>query len=214
MAEDEYIIPFTSPNIGEAILSVERWSRKIHSQQRLDLLDNLSVPERLSHLMRDVNRALSAPDEEKEFAFGRRANELLRNVSVKSQIASFLAVEGQIERLASIQMSQGEVDKTLSDPVFQRTLSAQELIALQRSNHTQTIEILEMLEKKKFDGLSQVINSLTEKADEELKAGFDELSKLKLGSKERVGQLLTKLLSVAATKSNVSESIVKSLTES
>jgi hypothetical protein len=213
MADDEFIIPYTAPTIGDAILSVERWSRKIHSQQRLDLLDNLPVHERLSHLMRDVNRALSAPDEEKEFAFGRRANELLRNVSVKSQIASFLAVEGQIERLASIQMSQGEIDKTLSDPVFLRTLTAQELIALQRSNHTQTLEVLEFVEKKKFDGLSQAINSLTEKANNDIQAGFEELGKLKLGSKEKVSQLLTKLLSVAATKSTVAESVVKTLTQ-
>jgi hypothetical protein len=213
MADDEYIIPYAAPTIGEAILSVERWSRKIHSQQRLDVLDNLPVHERLSHLMRDVNRALSAPDEEKEFAFGRRANELLRNVSVKSQIASFLAVEGQIERLASIQMSQGEIDKTLSDPVFLRTLTANELIVLQKSNHTQTIELLEMLEKKKFDGLSQAVNALSEKADEELKAGFEQLGKLKLSGKERVSQLLTKLLSAAASKSSVAESVVKTLTE-
>jgi hypothetical protein len=213
MADDEFIIPYTAPVMRDAILSVERWSRKIHSQQRLDVLDNLPVHERLSHLMRDVNRALSAPDEEKEFAFGRRANELLRNVSVKSQIASFLAVEGQIERLASILTSQGELDKTLSDPVFLRTLSANELIVLQKSNHTQTLEILEMLEKKKFDGLSQVINSLTEKADDDLKSGFEELGKLKLGSKEKVSQLLTKLLSVAASKATVVESVVKTLTE-
>jgi hypothetical protein len=55
------IVPYAGPAIGEAILLVERWGRMVHAHQRLVLLDNLSVPERVAHLMRDINRALSAP---------------------------------------------------------------------------------------------------------------------------------------------------------
>src|ERR1700745_2844125 len=148
--ENGALIPYNDPAIGEAILAVELWSRAVHSQQRLVTLDNLSVPDRVAQLMRDVNRSLSAPDEHRDRAYGRRANELLRNSAVKGHLASFLAVEGQIEGLGAITMSQGVIDRTLSDPAFLATLSASELIALQRSQHTQMLELLEFLEKKKY----------------------------------------------------------------
>src|SRR4029077_8318037 len=95
--ETEALIPYAESPIGEAILTVELWSRQVHSQQRLAILDKLSVADRVAQLMRDVNRSLSAPDENRDRAYGRRANELLRNSAVKGHLASFLAVEGQIE---------------------------------------------------------------------------------------------------------------------
>lgn len=212
MADDEMILPL-APSIGDAILAVERWSRKLHSQQRLMILDNLAVPDRVAHLMRDVNRALSSPDEKQDLAFGRRANELLRNATVKSQLASFLALEGLIERLASITSSQGELDRTLSDPAFLRSLDANQLIALQRSQHAQTMEILEVLEKKKFDSLSSVVSALSTQAEEEVHSGLGELAKLKLGGREKVGHLLSKLLTAVASKSTMVETVTKALTE-
>ncbi len=176
--ESEALVPYADSPIGEAILAVELWSRSVHSAQRLATLDALSVPERVSALMRDVNRSLSAPDEQRDRAYGRRANELLRNSAVKGHLASFLAVEGQIERLAAITLSQGEIDRTLSDPEFLRTLDANQLIALQRSQHTQMLELLAFLEKKKYDGLAQVTSLLSVQAAEEIKSGFTVLGKL------------------------------------
>ena len=192
--ESEALVPYSAPQVGEAVLAIELWSRRVHSAQRLALLDRLSVPERVSRLMRDVNRSLSSPDEDRYRAYARRANELLRNSAVKGHLASFLAVEGQIERLASITASQGEIDKSLSDPHFLGTLDANQLIALQRSQHTQMLEILELLEKKKYDGLSAVTSLLSVRTEEEIKTGFEELGKLKPGGREKVGVLLNKLL--------------------
>jgi hypothetical protein len=169
--ETEALIPYAD-SIGEAILAVELWSRQVHSHQRLAILDKLSVPDRVAQLMRDVNRSLSSPDEHRDRAYGRRANELLRNSAVKGHLASFLAVEGQIERLAAITMSQGEIDRTLSDPAFLRTLDASQLIALQRSQHTQMLELLEFLEKKKYDGMAQVTSLLTVQTEAEIKSGL------------------------------------------
>src|SRR5260221_6343935 len=176
--ESEALVPYADSPIGEAILAVELWSRSVHSAQRLATLDALFVTERVCALMRDVNRALAATDEKRDGAYGRRTNELLGNSAVKGHLASFLAVEGQIERLAAITLSQGEIDRALSDPEFLRTLDANQLIALQRSQHTQMLELLAFLEKKKYDGLAQVTSLLSVQAAEEIKSGFTELGKL------------------------------------
>lgn len=196
------LVPYQTPKIGEAVLAIEFWSRRVHSTQRLALLDRLSTPERVARLMRDVNRSLSSPDEERDRAYARRANELLRNSAVKGHLASFLAVEGQIERLASITASQGQIDRTLSDPDFLSSLDPNQLIALQRSQHTQMLEILELLEKKKYDGLSAVTSLLSVQTEAEVKTGLEELGKLKPGGRELVGVLLNKLLSNLAARRN------------
>jgi hypothetical protein len=91
----ETVVPYAAPSIGEAVLAVERWSRAVHNHQRLAALDALKVPERVARVMRDVNRSLSAPDKDRDLAYGRRAHELLRNAAVKSQFASFLALAGE-----------------------------------------------------------------------------------------------------------------------
>jgi len=127
---EQPLVPYRNVSVGEAVLALELWSRRVHSTQRLALLDRLSVPERVARLMRDVNRSLSSPDEDGYRTYARRTNELLRNSAVKGHLASFLAVEGQIERLASITASQGEIDKTLSDPHFLAQLDPNQLIAL------------------------------------------------------------------------------------
>src|ERR1700745_1005624 len=158
--ENGALIPYNDPAIGEAILAVELWSRAVHSAQRLVTLDELSVPDRVAQLMRAVNRSLSSPDENRDRAYGRRANELLRNSAVKGHLAAFLAVEGQIERLAAITASQGELERILSHPVVLRDLDRNQQIALQRSQHTQMLELLAFLEKKKYDGLAQVTSLL------------------------------------------------------
>jgi hypothetical protein len=210
--KNEALIPYAD-SIGEAILTVELWSRQVHSAQRLAVLDKLSVPDRVAQLMRDVNRSLSAPDEHRDRAYGRRANELLRNSAVKGHLASFLAVEGQIERLAAITASQGEIDRTLSSPEFLRTLDASQLIALQRSQHTQMLELLEFLEKKKYDGLAQVTSLLTVQTQEEIKEGFTELGKLKPGGRELVGTLLNKILTNLATRRETEKAVAARLTD-
>jgi hypothetical protein len=56
------------------------------------------------------------------------------------------------------------------------------------------LEILELLEKKKYDGLSAVTSLLSVRTEEEIKTGFEELGKLKPGGREKVGVLLNKLL--------------------
>jgi hypothetical protein len=198
--ENGALIPYNDPSIGEAILAVELWSRSVHSAQRLVTLDELSVPDRVAQLMRDVNRSLSSPDENRDRAYGRRANELLRNSAVKGHLAAFLAVEGQIERLAAITASQGELDRILSDPVVLRDLDRNQQIALQRSQHTQMLELLAFLEKKKYDGLAQVTSLLSVQTQEEVKSGFTELSTLKPGGRELVGSLLNKILTNLVTR--------------
>jgi hypothetical protein len=210
---EEALVPYTDSLIGEAILAVELWSRQVHSHMRLVVLDKLSVPERVAQLMRDVNRSLSSPDENRDRAYGRRANELLRNSAVKGHLASFLAVEGQIERLAAITMSQGAIDTTLSDPAFLASLDASQLIALQRSQHTQMLELLEFLEKKKYDGLAQVTSLLSVQTEEEVKSGFTELGKLKPGGRELVGTLLNKILTNLATRREAEKGVAGRLTD-
>lgn len=211
--ESEALVPYAEPTIGEAVLAVELWSRQIHSAQRLRTLDALAVPERVAALMRDVNRSLSAPDEQRDRAYGRRANELLRNSAVKGHLASFLAVEGQIERLAAITLSQGEIDRTLSNPEFLRTLDANQLIALQRSQHTQMLELLQFLEKKKYDGLSQVTSLLTARAETEIANGIAELGKLKPGSRDVAGELLNRLLTAVATRRSAEKAAAAEIAE-
>jgi hypothetical protein len=210
---EEALIPYTAPTIGEAILAVERWSRSVHNHQRLTVLDNLKVPERVAHLMRDVNRSLSAPDKDRDLAYGRRAHELLRNAAVKSQFASFLALEGLIHRLASLTVSQGIIDDTLSNETVLSQLDFNQLIALQRSQHVQKMEILQFMDKKKFDGLHAVVNALATGGEEEVKAGLTNLSKLKPGSRERVGTLLNKLIATLATKPDLDGKIAQKLTD-
>jgi hypothetical protein len=211
---EEELVPYAAPSIGEAILAVELFSRSVHSAMRLAALDRLSVPDRVARLMRDVNRSLSAPDENRDRAYGRRANELLRNSAVKGHLASFLAVEGQIERLASITSSQGEIDRILSDPEYLRSLDPNQIIALQRSQHTQMLETLAFLDKKKYDGLSQVTSLLTVRAEEEVKSGLSELGKLKPGSREVVGTLLNKLIASLATRREAEAEAAKEILDS
>jgi len=208
----EEIVPLTTPSVGEAILAIERWSRSVHNHQRLVVLDNLKVPDRVAHLRRDVNRSLSAPDKDRDLAYGRRAHELLRNAAVKSQFASFLALEGLIHRLASLTVSQGLIDETLSNEQVLSQLDFNQLIALQRSQHTQKMEILQFMDKKKFDGLHAVVNALASDG-EEVKVGLTNLGKLKPGSRERVGKLLNKLITTLATKPDVDAKIAQSLTD-
>jgi hypothetical protein len=206
------LVPYTAPSMGEAILAVENWGRLVHNHQRLALLDNLSVPERVARVMREVNRSLSSPDEKKELALGRRGSELLRNAAVKSQFASFLALEGLIERLAQLTRSQGVIDETLSSENILAQLDFNQLIALQRSQHVQKMEILQFLDKKKFDGLHSVVSALSQQeAEEGTKIGLENLGKLKPGSRDRVQRLLTKLISVVATKPDVETAIAQNL---
>jgi hypothetical protein len=211
--ENESIVPYAGIGIGEAILEVEQWSRKMHGHQRLTVLDALAVPDRVSRLIREINRALSSPDEQRDLAFGRRANEYLRNAAVKSQIASFLALEGLIDSLATLIPGQGELNRTLNDPVFQRTLDENQMITLQRSQHTQILELLDRIDKKKFDGLSSVVTALSVQADEEVKTGLVELGKMKAGSREQVGLLLSKLLTAIAKKPELSEKVATALND-
>lgn len=211
---NEELMPYAGPPIGEAVLAIELFARQVHSAQRLAALDRLSVPERVSRLMRDVNRSLSSPDENRDRAYGRRANELLRNSAVKGHLASFLAVEGQIERLAAITSSQGEIDRILSDPEYLRSLDPNQIIALQRSQHTQKLEILSFLEKKKYDGLSAVTSILTVRAEEEVKSGLTMLGKLKPGSREIVGTLLNKLLTSLASRREAEAEAAKEIVDS
>jgi len=63
--ESEALVPYSAPPVGQAVLAIELWSRRVHSTQQFALLDRLSVPERVSRLMRDVNRSLSSPDEDR-----------------------------------------------------------------------------------------------------------------------------------------------------
>jgi hypothetical protein len=178
------------------------------------VLDNLAVPERVAHLMRAMNRSLSAPDEPKDLALGRRAHELLRNAAVKSQFASFLALEGLIERLAQIMRSQGNIDDTLASANVLAQMDFNQLIALQRSQHTQKMEILQYLDKKKFDGLHQVVTALAQQGVEEaVKVGPEYLSKLKPASRERVSKLLGKLLTALANKKEAEVGVGQALTD-
>jgi hypothetical protein len=213
MTNGDVVVPYTAPSIGEAILAVERWSRSAHNHQRLVALDNLKVPERVAHLMRDVNRSLSAPDQDRDLAYGRRAHELLRNAAVKSQFASFLALEGLIHRLASLTISQGIIDETFSNKQILDQLDFNQLIALQRSQHIQKMEILQFMDKKKFDGLHAVVNALASGGEEEVKVGLTDLGRLKPGSRERVGKLLNKLITALATKPEVDAKITQQLTD-
>jgi hypothetical protein len=199
---------------GKRFLAVERWSRAVHGHQRLAALDVLKVPERVAHLMRDVNRSLSAPDKDRDLAYGRRAHELLRYAAVKSQFASFLALEGLIHRLASLTISQGIIDDTLSNEQILGQLDFNQLIALQRSQHVQKMEILQFMDKKKFDGLHAVVNALVAGGEEEaVKVGITDLGKLKPGSRERVGKLLNKLITTLAAKPDVDARIARALTD-
>jgi hypothetical protein len=164
--------------------------------------------------MRDVNRSLSAPDKDRDLAFGRRAHELLRNAAVKSQFASFLALEGLIHRLASLTVSQGIIDETLSNEQVLAQLDFNQLIALQRSQHVQKMEILQFMDKKKFDGLHAVVNALVAGGEEEaVKVGLTDLGKLKPGSRERVGKLLNKLIATLASKPDVDARVTRALTD-
>jgi hypothetical protein len=110
-------------------------------------------------------------------------------------------------------MSQGTIDQTLSDPAFLASLDASQLIALQRSQHTQMLELLEFLEKKKYDGLAQVTSLLTVQTQEEIKSGFTELGKLKPGGRELVGTLLNKILTNLATKRETEKAVAAQLTD-
>jgi hypothetical protein len=210
---EQPLVPYEVPPFGEVIFAVELFARRVHSAQRLALLDKLQVPERVAMLMRDVNRSLSSPDEERDRAYGRRANELLRNAAVKGHLASFLAVEGLIERLASLTRSQGFIDTTLSNKAIIDQLDWNQLIALQRSQHTQTLELLQFLEKKKYDGLSAVTSMLTQQAEAEIATGMAELSKLKPGSRDVAGELLNKLIAAIATKRTVERAVAAEITD-
>lgn len=203
-----------SSDIAVAILAVERWSRRVHGAQRLTMLDKLTVPERVAHLMRDVNRSLSAPDEKKDLAFMRSANDLLRNAAVKSQFASFLSTEGLIERLAAITTAQGHIDKILSDPVWLRSLEPKEIITLQASHHKQQLEMLQFLGEQQFEGVSSVISALSITNEKELTAGFSELEKATSGGREKIKNVLTKLLTAIAEKSEMTTKVVAALEDS
>lgn len=216
MSEDNtQIVPFNSPSIGDAILLVERWGRTVHGHQRMVLLDTLPVPDRVAMLMRDANRSLSSPNEDKDLAYGRRAHELVRNAGVKSQLASFLALEGLIHRLSQLTISNGLIDETLANRTAQGQMDWNQLIALQRSQHTQKMEILNFLDKKKFDGLHQVVTALSQnEVQESVKAGLEDLSQLAPGKRDKVAKLLTALMKTVAMKSEVDAEINQAITES
>lgn len=212
MSTEIAIVPYRAPSMGEAINAVERWGRLVHHHQRMVIIDNLSVPEKVARYMREVNRSLSSPDEQKELDIGRRGGEMLRNASIKSQFASFLALEGLIERLSQLTRSQGIIDETLSSPNIQAQMDFNQLIAQQRSQHTQTMEILQFLDKKKFDGLHQVLATLSnQEVAANASAALEDLAKLKPGNRDRINKLLTKIITVIASKPDVEAQITQNL---
>ena len=81
------------------------------------------------------------------------------------------------------------------------------------------MEILQFMDKRKFDGLHAVVNALVAGGEEEaVKVGqLVDLGKLKPGSRERVSKLLNKLLNklitTLAAKPEVDERITRALTD-
>jgi hypothetical protein len=75
------------------------------------------------------------------------------------------------------------------------------------------MEILQFMDKKKFDGLHAVVNALASGGEEEaVKVGLTDLGKLKPGSRERVGKLLNKLITTLAAKPDIDGRVTRALT--
>ena len=152
--------PPPPPLIGEAIIHMERSSAFLHNAQRMQELDAAPLHDRVAMLIGMMNTQLSMPDERRESALTQHTKDLLRNTAVKSQLGTFLAFQSQLDRLAKMVSTVGTVDTLLADKSRLEGMETNQLIALQKSLHTQIQETIVYVERQKLEGLDTLINNI------------------------------------------------------
>lgn len=198
-------------DIDEAIILLERWSRKFHDQQRLDAIENMSVSDKVSRMIRDANRAFSSPSANREAVIARSVTDMIRNASLKSQLVGFLTLEGLLERLAIINTSLGIIDEYSIDPGHIEELTPKERITWQASLHKQQHDILQRLDEVKFDGISTLVTALNPQNEVEIKESLNSLGDLKTTEKDKVEKLFQAIVNAIDKKSKLEDKVHQTL---
>lgn len=188
------------PLIGKAILLQEEICIVFHDRQYNQELNDTSFHDKVARMISSMNSDLSMPDENRDNILAQRTKNLLRNSAVKSQIATYLALQYQLERLSSIVSMIGSVDKKLSDAETINDMSPNQLMFMQRSLHKQFNDILMFVESQKLEGLETLLTSIVPSGNREISSATTGMMGISPNSRDRVQFLLSKMISKLKVK--------------
>lgn len=191
-------------SMSEAIILMEQAAARLAGVQRTQDIQKAPLHIKLSIIMEQLNTELSVPEDKRDHALSLQTQSMLKNMRIKSNLSSFLALQAQIQRLSNITRLAGEVDRALMDGKV-KDMDVDQLIVLQRSLHRQAAEIQEFMDNFRMESLEGVINTLLAKDDDEPAAEVNELvqglTSLKSSEREKVQSLIRNILMVAKRKS-------------
>lgn len=185
--------------MGEAILLQEKFAYHLHNSQRMEELERAPLHERVASILSTMNRSLSVVDEGREVAIAMHTQDLLRNSRVKAELAHFLVLQAQIQRMASLSHITGRVDELIVALLQEDDkLSPNQLLALQRSAHTQLAELTAYVKDARTDGLEGLIKTILPDSNKEIATTIQTIAKLDAKGRERVNTLIRTILTKAA----------------
>lgn len=186
--------------MGESILLQEKFAYHLHNRQRMEELERAPLHERVASIMSTMNRSLSVVDEGREVAIAMHTQDLLRNSRVKAELAHFLILQAQIQRMASLANITGRVDELIAKALANgdEGLSINQLLMLQRSAHAQLNEITEFVKDTRTEGLEGLMKTLVPETNQQIANTIETIAKLDPKGREHVNTLIRSLLAKAA----------------
>lgn len=189
--------------MGEAILLQERVASTIHHRQQVAELEKAPFQTKVSSMIRLMNQELSIPDEYKDNFLAQHTKDLLRNSALKSQLATYLAVQAQLERLSVLIQTVGDVDNRLSSPDVISEMTPNQLIFLQKSLHQQIADISAFIEKQKLEGLDTLLNTIAPDQDIGIRETVKGISNMTPSSREKVNHVIAMLIEKIGTQDKI-----------
>jgi formate dehydrogenase maturation protein FdhE len=141
-------------------------------------------------------------NEGREVAIAMHTQDLLRNSRVKAELAHFLILQAQIQRMASLANISGRVDELIAAALKEGSdekLNMNQLLALQRSAHTQLAELTEYVRETRTEGLEGLMKTILPETNEQIANTIETIAKLDPKGREHVNTLIRSLLAKAAS---------------
>ena len=179
---------------GKAILLQEELSIYFHEKQHTQDMDSASFQEKVSKMISSMNSDLSMPDEKRDNLLALKTKNLLKNSAVKSQLAMYLALQSQLERLSTIVSMINAVDKQLASPEMLAGMKPNDLILLQKSLHQQFTDITNFVENQKLEGLDTLLTTIIPSEYKEMNDATNEMKSISSNSRDRVQFLIQKMI--------------------
>jgi hypothetical protein len=195
--DDPQQVEIVRKALGECILLQEKLAYKLHNSQRMAIIDRAPFHDKIASIMRTMNRELSVVDTDRDMAIAVHTQDVLRNSRVKSELAIFLVLQSQLQRLSSLIEMGGAVDGKLTDPGIIDDMNVNQLLVAQKSFHNQMIEIMEFVRDVKTDSLEGLIKSISPEGNREIRETVSAIASLAPSEREKVSILLRKLMNQA-----------------